>query len=73
MRLALAAALIATVIASAASMPASARGRGPWCVIENDGNASWICYPTHGLCQRFGETPGTGLYCVQNPAWSGGG
>lgn len=71
MRLVLATALVVTAIASAASVPAAARSRGPWCVIENNGKASWICYPTHRLCHRFGETPGTGLYCVQNPAWSG--
>ena len=71
MRLVLATALVVTAIASAASVPAAARGRGPWCVIENNGKASWICYPTHRLCHRFGEAPGTGLYCVQNPAWSG--
>lgn len=71
MRLVLATALVVTAIASAASVPAAARSRGPWCVIENTGKASWICYPTHRLCHRFGEAPGTGLYCVQNPAWSG--
>ena len=73
MRAALATALLATTIIAAASAPAAARGRGPWCVIENDGKANWICYPTHQMCHRFGEAPGTGLYCVQNPAWSGGG
>jgi hypothetical protein len=73
MRPALAIALIVTAVTSAASMPAAARGRGPWCVIENDGKASWICYPTHRLCHHFGEAPGTGHYCVQNPAWSGRG
>jgi hypothetical protein len=68
MRVALATLLLVAVIA-----PAAARGRGPWCVIENDGKATWICYPTRVLCHRFGETPGTGRYCVQNPAWSGSG
>lgn len=75
MRLALPAALAATTIclASAAMTSAAAHSRGPWCVIENNGKATWTCYPTHVLCHRFGEIPGTGLYCVQNPAWSGGG
>jgi hypothetical protein len=59
--------------AMAALTPAAAHGRGPWCVIENDGQATWMCYPTRRLCQRFGEAPGTAFYCVQNPAWSGGG
>jgi len=75
MRLALPAALVLCAIglAPTASVPAAAHGRGPWCVIENNGKATWICYPTHVLCRRFGEAPGTGLSCVQNPAWSGRG
>lgn len=74
MRLALAAAvLLGTFVAPPALPEAAAYGRGPWCVIENNGKAEWICYPTHLLCHRFGEVPGTGLSCVQNPAWSGRG
>lgn len=74
MRVALAAAFtLAAVTASTALHPAAAHGRGPWCGIENNGKATWICYPTHVLCDRFGEMPGTSLYCVQNPAWRGRG
>jgi hypothetical protein len=73
MRIVLAATLFVCAICLAPlASTAAAHGRGPWCVIENNGKATWICYPTHALCHRFGEVPGTGLYCVQNPAWSGG-
>ena len=75
MRAALPAALLLALccLAPGASTSAAAHGRGPWCVIENTGKADWRCYPTHTLCHRFGEEPGTGLSCVQNPAWSGRG
>jgi hypothetical protein len=74
MRVALATALVlAAFAAPAAPTAAAAHGRAPWCVIENNGKATWICYPTRLLCHRFGEVPGTGLYCVQNPAWNGRG
>lgn len=70
MRAALAALLLAAfcVAPTASVSQAATHGRGPWCVIENTGKATWICYPTRVLCHRFGEAPGTGLYCVQNPA-----
>lgn len=74
MRLALTAAFVLAAIAAPGGWTAAAaHGRGPWCVIENNGKATWICYPTRLLCHRFGEVPGTALYCVQNPAWSGRG
>ena len=66
--------LAATWLASSASPPAAAHSRGgPWCIVKNDGKATWHCYPTHTLCRRFGEVPDTALSCVQNPAWSGRG
>lgn len=73
MRFALAATVVFAAIAPAVLTPAAAQGRGPWCVIENNGKATWICYPTHLLCHHFGEAPGTAFYCVQNPALSGRG
>jgi hypothetical protein len=45
----------------------------PWCVIENTGRAEWTCYPTHALCRRFAELPGSNNYCVEYPTWSGRG
>lgn len=43
----------------------------PWCVIENTGLATWICYPTRTLCRRFGELPGTAFSCVEHPGRAG--
>jgi len=71
MRFVLSAALVICAI-GLAPITAAAHGRGPWCVIVNNGKATWICYPTHTLCRHFGEVPDSGRYCVQNPAWSGG-
>ena len=72
MRIILAAVIFVTAM-SVDLRPAPAHAvhhTSPWCVIENTGKAEWLCYPTRALCHRYGEVPGTSLYCVQNPAWS---
>lgn len=73
MRVALATVIIIAFAAPVTLPSAAAHGRGPWCVIENNGETTWFCYPTRALYHRFGEAPGTGLYYVQNLACSRGG